>query len=174
MPPRPEDSPVIAFRHRYFPQPLLSVALTITWIVATASASMGNLAFAAGLGVVTPWMTARFWPEAPGLRGWVTLARFGVILLWDIVVANLNVARLIVSPNSRLHPMFLEVPVDIEHPLGITLFAAAITLTPGTVSANLSGDRRVLLVHSLDGHDAQSQIQFIKARYEAPLMEVFT
>jgi len=81
-------------------------------------------------------------------------------------VANLAVARRILRHPARLRPAFVEVPPDLESDL-------AISLTPGTVSARLSEDRRTRLVHCLDAPDPEAVRDDIKARYEAPLKEVF-
>ena len=67
----------------------------------------------------------------------------------------------------------MQVPLDIQHEFTITLFASTISLTPGTVSADLSLDRRYLLVHSLHVTDIDAAIAEMKQRYEAPLKEVF-
>ena len=61
----------------------------------------------------------------------------------------------------------------MRDPYVATLLASVITLTPGTVSTNLSGDRRTLLVHALDVHDPAEDVARIKRRYEAALMEIF-
>lgn len=62
----------------------------------------------------------------------------------------------------------------LEDELALTMLASIISLTPGTVSADLSDDRKILLVHSLDVADTDALVVEIKQRYEAPLLEVFT
>lgn len=57
--------------------------------------------------------------------------------------------------------------------MAISLLVCVVSLTPGSVSADLSGDRRILLVHALDVPDADALVAEIKQRYEAPLKEVF-
>ncbi|MNN12634.1 Na(+)/H(+) antiporter subunit E [compost metagenome] len=94
-------------------------------------------------------------------------------MLYDIVVANLQVARLVVGPTQTLRPAFVEIPLELTDDLPITILASVITLTPGTVSADLSADRRTLLVHGLDVPDPAGLVADIKARYEAPLKEIF-
>ena len=74
---------------------------------------------------------------------------------------------------ERLRPRFLLVPLQVESPTAITLLAAIITLTPGTVSSNVSGDRRTLLVHALSETDPEAAVALIKARYERPILEIF-
>jgi multicomponent K+:H+ antiporter subunit E len=100
------------------------------------------------------------------------LRLLGVVLL-DIVIANLRVARLILGPRARLRPAFFVVPVALRDPYPVTLLASIISLTPGTVSADLSADGRALLVHGLDVDDVPGTVSRIRARYERPLMEIF-
>ena len=101
------------------------------------------------------------------------MPRLVLRVLWDIVVANLEVARLVLGPSDRLHPAFIELPLDIDEPFVATVLASIITLTPGTVSVDIDRDRRMLLVHALDVTDIPAAIDTIKRRYEAPLTEIF-
>jgi multicomponent K+:H+ antiporter subunit E len=116
------------------------------------------------------------WTDAALLRRLVRpivgLALF-VRLVIDIVVANWQVARLVVGALDRLDPAFLEVPLDIEDPFVATLLGSIVSLTPGTVSVEIERERKVLLVHALDADDPPAMVARIKARYEAPLKEIF-
>ena len=77
------------------------------------------------------------------------------------------------DPRARLQSQFVWVPLDLTNIHGISALASIITLTPGTVAAQLSADRRHLLVHCLDVQDPDAMIREIKARYEAPMLEMF-
>jgi multicomponent K+:H+ antiporter subunit E len=103
----------------------------------------------------------------------LTLARYLAVFIWDIVIANLAVARLILGPVRRLRPAFITLPLDLENDFAITVLAHSISLTPGTVSSKVAEDRRSLLVHVLDLDDEAQLVQRIKQRYEAPLKEIF-
>jgi len=72
-----------------------------------------------------------------------------------------------------LRPVFVEVPLALETDLAISLLANTISLTPGTVSARLSADKRTLVVHTLDTGDAAALVAEIKQRYETPLKKIF-
>lgn len=159
--------------HRILPHPLLTPALAGIWLLLNNSLAPGQLLAGILLGWLIPLFTLRFWPEAVRIRRQDVLLRFLGVVLFDIVVANLAVARLIVGSPARLRPAFIEVPLDLESDLAISLLANTICLTPGTVSALLSEDRRVLLVHALDAPDPQAVREQIKSRYEAPLKAVF-
>ncbi|MCX7556978.1 Na+/H+ antiporter subunit E [Xanthomonadaceae bacterium JHOS43] len=101
------------------------------------------------------------------------LPRLIAIVLYDIVRSNIHVARLVLGPESAIKPGWVWVPLDLTNIHGITALASLITLTPGTVSAELSDDRRYLLIHALDLQDPEALIDEIKSRYEAPLKEIF-
>lgn len=91
----------------------------------------------------------------------------------DIIVANVVVAGLILGPRSRLHPAFVEVPLDVRDRYVVTILASIVSLTPGTVSADIDLQRGILLVHGLNVGDPQELIDDIKLRYEVPLKEIF-
>jgi len=95
-------------------------------------------------------------------------------VLLDIVLANFEVARRILGPEAALRPRFVWLPLDIRDPYGIAALAGIITLTPGTVSSDLSADRQYLLVHAFNCDDPAALVASIKQRYERPLMEIFT
>ncbi len=155
------------------PHPLLSAALTATWLLLNNSLAPGQLILGAVLGWLIPLFTLRFWPESVRIRKPWVLLRFTGVVLADIVLANLTVARRILGHPGRLQPAFIELPLELESELAISLLANTICLTPGTVSAQLSPDRRTLLVHALDAPDPDAVRATLKARYEAPLKEVF-
>lgn len=159
--------------HRLLPHPVLTPALAAIWLLLNNSAAPGHIALGLLLGWLIPLFTLRFWPERVRIRKPLTFLRFALIFLGDVFVANLAVARLILGHPARLRPAFVEVPLDLESDLAISLLANTICLTPGTVSARLSEDRRTLLVHCLDAPDPEAVRDDIKARYEAPLKEVF-
>jgi multicomponent K+:H+ antiporter subunit E len=158
---------------RLLPHPLLTPALAAVWLLLNNSAAPGHVLLGLLLGWLIPLFTLRFWPEPVRVRRPWLLLRLLAVLLADIVVANLAVARRILGDPARLAPAFIEVPLDLTSDLAVSLLANTICLTPGTVSARLSDDRRTLLVHALDAPDPDATRALIKARYEAPLKEVF-
>jgi multicomponent K+:H+ antiporter subunit E len=75
--------------------------------------------------------------------------------------------------NSKLRPSWIVIPLDLRTPEAITVLAGTITLTPGTVSADISNNGRSLLVHALDAPDPDAVRDEIKQRYESRLKEIF-
>ena len=112
-------------------------------------------------------------PERPRLKAWGTIVRLGLVVLRDILVSNVDVARRVLGPERAIRSRFVWVPLAIRDPHGIVALAGIITMTPGTLSSELSEDRRFLLVHALHCDDEAALVADIKARYEAPLVEIF-
>lgn len=143
------------------------------WLLLVDRIDAGQVLLAAVLAVVLPLIGQRLRPEHARMHRPLVAARLALVVLWDIVVANIHVAGLILGPESRLRSGFVWVPLDIVNPYGISALAGIITMTPGTVSVRLSTDRRYLLLHVLDFDDEAAVVDAIKRRYERPLLEVF-
>jgi len=159
---------------RFLPHPLLTLTLTAVWLMLLNDFSVGGLLFGLLLGIVVPQLTAAFWPNRPRIRNPVKIAEYLLVVLWDIFVANVKVAMIVLfKSNRKLRPHFITVPLECYSPEAITVLAGTITMTPGTVTADLSADGRSLLVHCLDTDDPEGEVQGIKQRYEARLKEIF-
>ena len=157
---------------RLLPAPLLSALLFGAWLMLNESVSTGHLLIAAVLALAVPAFTLRFSPDRPAMRRWPVAMRLTLTVLRDIVVSNIDVARRVLGPESALQPRFVWVPLDVQTPHAIVALAGIITLTPGTLSSELTDDRRFLLVHALHCTDEAALVADIKARYEAPLLEI--
>lgn len=182
---------MIARLRTWFPHPLLSLMLLAIWLLLNNSLGPGNIVLGTILALTLSRLTANFWPERPRLRKPLILLAYLVRLFGDILIANLQVAVLILGPRKRLRPTFVALPLELTDPFAITVLASVISLTPGTVSVdvlpvappgagsrepgapNTRADHQRLLVHSLDAEDAERLCQHLKQRYEAPLLEMF-
>jgi len=158
---------------RLLPSPSTSATLFAVWLVLNQSLSAGHLVLAALLAVAVPLVVGAPRDAGSTPRRPAVALRLAAIVLWDIVASSVQVARLILGPESRLRPAFFWVPLDVRDDYGIAVLAGIITMTPGTLSADLSEDRRLLLVHALHLDDEASTVATIKRRYEAPLREIF-
>jgi len=158
---------------RWLPHPLMTLTLAAVWLLLVNTFDWGQLLLGLALGVLIPRFTDAFWPERPRMKRPGLMLRYLARLLADIVVANFEVARRILGPTAKLRPAFIELEVTLRDEFAVTLLASTISLTPGTVSADLSRDRRTLLIHCLDVPDPEALCHQIRQRYEEPLREIF-
>jgi multicomponent K+:H+ antiporter subunit E len=159
---------------RLLPHPMLSLVLWLVWLALNNSIAPAHIALGAMLAWVLPLtglhLTDGTWPHLhhPGLA-----LKLALRVLGDIVVSNVEVMRRVLGPEAAIQPGFLRVPLDLTDDWAITTLAGIITLTPGTLTADVAPDRSYLLVHAFHVDDAEAIIASIKARYEAPLKEIY-
>ena len=147
---------------RLFPLPWTSLAILGLWLILASGWTVGSLVLGSILAVSVPLWTARFWPDRPLLVRLLKLLPFALLVLRDILVANVQVARQVLGPQDRLRPGFVEVPLDLADPFVATILGGIVTLTPGTVSIDIAPERRVLHVHALHVPDKAALIAAIK------------
>lgn len=158
---------------RLLPSLPLSVAVFLLWLLLVARIDAGHVLLALALAIALPLLARLLEPEDARVGRPRAVLRLALRVLWDIVLSNIEVARRILGPERAIRPGFVWVPLDLTSIHGITALASIITLTPGTLSAELAPDRRHLLVHCFNLRDADATITAIKQRYEAPLKEIF-
>lgn len=159
--------------NRLLPHSGLSVLLIAMWMVMVNDLTFGTLFLGLVVGILIPLFTAPWWPGRPHVR-FLPASAYVLLVVWDIILANFHVAAIILfKPNHALRPAWLSIPLDLTTPEAITVFAGTISLTPGTVSTDVSACGKFLLVHALHAPDPAIEIAKIKARYEARLTGIF-
>lgn len=158
---------------RWLPHPLLSALLWVVWLLLQQSLAPAHLISGAILAIVAPRLAYGFLDRASRVTSWASVLRLSALVLWDIVVSNLTVARIVLDPSSDPQPAWVRVPLDTRHPTATALLASIITMTPGTVSCVVDDERWEILVHALDCDDAAEMARQIKQRYERPLRRIF-
>lgn len=173
-----DRSPRAVPPRRWLPRPWTALWLWLAWLLLNQTLATPHVLLGLVLGLVLSRLPGG--GGAPADRdpraAWrhpIIAARLAWTVLRDIVIANLQVAARILGPADALDPRFVWIPLDVKRPRSISLLAGIITMTPGTVSAELSDDHTHLLVHGLDVDDPQQLVADIKARYETPIRELF-
>lgn len=159
---------------RIFPHPLLSLTLLLIWFALANKITLGHLILGSVLGTIIPLLTAPYWPDRPKLARPLMMVEYVAIVIWDIILANIDVAKIILfKKTGDIHSHYITIPLDVKSPEAITLLAGSITMTPGTISTMLSADASCILVHCLHTDDPDGVRDEIKNRYERRLKEIF-
>ncbi len=128
----------------------LCLALALCWLLLSGYFQILLLSLGAVSILFCVWIAMRMdlidHEGVPLHITWAVL-RYLPWLLWEIVKANLDVAKRVIDPSLPISPSLFNAPVSQKTDLGQTIYANSITLTPGTVSVDL--DPGVILVHAL-------------------------
>ena len=152
---------------------LLHILLTLAWLLLTGDASPANFGIGFLMSLLVIWFV---YPRGDGrayLKRIMGIPGFFLFFLWALFKANLRIALDIITPGNRMQPAIVGIPLDLESDLAITAFAMLLTLTPGTLSLDLSQDKRILYVHGMHVGDREEFIQQIKSGFEARVKRIF-
>jgi len=150
-----------------------AILLTGFWLLLANEVSAAQVVLGLALAAAVMGVTGRFRAMPLSVHRPKVALQLAGLFLYDIVVANLAVARAVLSPSLPIRPSFLHVPLEISEPNAAALLAGMVTLTPGTVSVDLDLEARVLTVHALLVDDEAQTVAEIKRRYEARIKEIF-
>jgi multicomponent Na+:H+ antiporter subunit E len=151
---------------------LMNVILALTWAAVTGAFTAGNLL----LGFVLSFAVILVTRQIIGVprygrrtRQVFALASF---FIWELIKANVRVAYDVITPGYQIRPGVVGIPLDVKTDAEITLLANLITLTPGTLSLDVSADRKVLYIHAMYLTDAETLRRQIKQGFERRIIEV--
>ena len=166
-------SAVNAGPRRWLSHPWLTVIIAGSWLLLQGSLAPVHWIWALILGLALPWLAHDFIGPASRVRATPMILRLALRVLGDVVVANIAVARLVLTPGRQPRSLWLRVRHGLEDPRAIALLATIITTTPGTVSCVVEEERGEIVVHALDATDPEAVAAEILQRYAEPLKEIF-
>lgn len=166
---------------------VLVLILTLTWMALQSSFTLPDLIVGLAVSYAIVALASRFLsiPFTNGGLGrsrmdsrnyarltlkWIAFIGFAV---WSIVKANIDMARIVLFRRvADIRPGIIAIPLDVKSDAGVTVLANLITLTPGTVSLDVSTDRRTIYIHCIDVQDADALRNDIKQNFERRVMEL--
>ena len=150
---------------------LINVMLALAWGAVTGSFTFVNLALGFALSSAAMWLIReQFGTSNYFRRGWL-ITSLAILFLKELVLSAVRVARLVLTPSMRIRPGFIAFPLTTNRPVEITLLANMITLTPGTLSVDVSDDGKTLYVHAIDVPDKDVLVTDIAQGFERKIME---
>jgi multicomponent Na+:H+ antiporter subunit E len=154
---------------------LLVVVLALGWAGITGSFHSLNLLLGAGIGVLAALLLRQSLSGPMPLRRLRKIASLSLLFLYELGVSAVKVAKIVLTPNLKavLNPAIVAVPLNVTSDAEIALLANLITLTPGTLSVDVSDDRRTLYVHVLALSSRDELIADIANGFERKVREVF-
>jgi multicomponent Na+:H+ antiporter subunit E len=151
-----------------------NLLLALVWVGMTGEFTPLNFAIGFALGLLILFFARRVVGTPNYLVKTVQVLELVAFLLWELLLANLRVAYDVLTPGYHMRPGVVAIPLDAKSDIEITLLANLITLTPGTLSLDVSSDRSVLYIHVMyvDNDDLDEVRRKIKSGFERRVLEV--
>lgn len=152
-----------------------NIFLPLVWMALTGAFTFANFVVGFAISTLALWLISSP-TEVTFIVFIIRFFRFVgffFFFLWELLIANLRVAYEVLTPRYQMRAAIIAIPLDAESDLEITVLANLITLTPGTLSLDVSPDRKTLYIHAMHVRDVEKFRNDIKARLEKRVMEVF-
>lgn len=150
----------------------INVALAFAWAALTGSFTLSGLIVGYALGYAALWLAQPLFPQPSPyfLRTWRAL-RLAAVFAYELIVSSLEVVWDVITPEHKSRPRIIEMPLDVEGEFAILLATNLISLTPGTLSLDITPDRKRLIVHAMFADDPAAVVASLK-RFEKLVKEV--
>ncbi|MBZ0305760.1 MAG: Na+/H+ antiporter subunit E [Anaerolineae bacterium] len=152
---------------------LLNLLLALAWLSLTGEVSEENFVFGFILGYGLLWLWRGMLGSSSYFLKGYRLLSFILYFLKELVIANVRVAVEVLTPSLQVKPAIVAVPLSVKSNREISLLANLITLTPGTLSLDISDDKKTLYVHTMYMDDPEDFRRSIKDGFEKRVQEVF-
>lgn len=154
---------------------VINLILALVWAILTDTLALSGLVVGYVIGFAALWMAKPLYGD-PGnyFVQFFRAAHLVVFFFYELLVSSVRVARAVLNPSSVQHPAFVTMPLDVKSDLEIMLVANLISLTPGTLSIDVSEDRSSLLVHAMFAEDPEAEVKALKDGMERMVMRVFS
>jgi multicomponent Na+:H+ antiporter subunit E len=152
---------------------VFNLLLAIVWVAVTGSASLVNLLFGFVLSAAALAVVREPYGGTLYLRQSLRILSLALLFLRELVKAAWAVTVTVMRPKMEVKPGIFAFPLTVDRDFEITLLANLITLTPGTLSVDVSEDRKTLYVHALDCSDPEATKRDIANGFERKIMEAF-
>jgi multicomponent Na+:H+ antiporter subunit E len=151
---------------------LWNISLAFIWAAVTGHFTLSNVA----VGMIVGYAVLFVAQPLMGPSNYFTRIHyalgFAVFYMWQMFISNLRVAYDVLSPGAHARPGVLAIPLEAKSDLEITMLANLITLTPGSVSLDVSSDRRFLYLHAMYIDDVDQYRENVKTSFERRVLEV--
>lgn len=151
----------------------INVILALAWAAVTGSFAVFNLFVGFVFGLIALWLIREQTATRAYFGRAMAFVELGALFLWELLLSALRVAAIVLRRDMKLSPGVIAYPLTVTRDVEITLLANFITLTPGTLSVDVSEDRKVLFVHCIDVPDEAATIADIRDGFERKILEAF-
>jgi multicomponent Na+:H+ antiporter subunit E len=151
---------------------LLNIILALTWAALQGQLDVANfvIGFLVSAGLI--YLFRKMFFASLYFHKVALVGKLLLIFTWELIKSNIAVLKVVMSPSIRVDSGVIAVPTELTDELALISLANMITLTPGTLTLDISPDRRYLFVHTLNLDDPEAVKRDIQTSFERYLREL--
>ncbi|MBC1422008.1 Na+/H+ antiporter subunit E [Listeria seeligeri] len=154
-------------------QLILNIILACLWMFLESSFSFATFIIGFIIGIFLLLFMRRFLGSRFYIFRLFALVKLVFRFLHDLIISTIHVSRIVLKKDMNIRPGIFRYDTTLETDWEVTMLALLITLTPGTLSIDISDDYKSIYVHSLHVPNIEEEIATIRKSYEGAIMEVF-
>ncbi|HBK80925.1 MAG TPA: Na+/H+ antiporter subunit E [Nitrospinae bacterium] len=155
------------------PLATLALSISVIWLLLRGDGSPGNFFVGLLLAVILIYFLRRTYQQERAFRRAGDIVNFIIHFTYELIVANIQVLKIVLSPQINIRPGIIAYKTECKTPLSITVLANSITLTPGTLSVDISEDQSTIFIHTLDIEHPDTVCDAIRRGLEEPVKGAF-
>lgn len=153
-------------------QIILNIIIAILWMFLQETYDFIHFLIGYIIGIGLLFLLNRFIPDEFYFKRVWAMIKLLLLFNKELILANVDVVKMVYSPKMEMQPGIIAFPTELKTNWEITLLANLISLTPGTLSVEISHDNAFIYIHAMDLPDTDETIGQIKNTFEKTIMEV--
>ncbi|MFG6148440.1 Na+/H+ antiporter subunit E [Halobacillus sp. B23F22_1] len=153
-------------------QILLNIIIAVMWMFLSETYNFTSFLVGYIIGILMLFVLQRFIPDTFYIKRVFSVVKLIMLFVRELLLSNIDIVKLAYKPNLNIQPGIFALPIDLKSNWEITLLANLISLTPGTLSLEISEDYSKIYIHAMDVPDVEQSIKDIKETFEKAIMEV--
>ncbi|MCP3030392.1 Na+/H+ antiporter subunit E [Halobacillus sp. A1] len=153
-------------------QIVLNIIIAVMWMFLSETYNFTTFLVGYLIGILMLVVLQRFIPDTFYMQRVFSVIKLILLFVRELLLSNIDIVKLVYKPKLDMKPGIFELPIDLKSNWEITLLANLISLTPGTLSLDVSEDYSKIYVHAMDIPDVEASVTEIKETFEKAIMEV--
>ncbi|MFC7320959.1 Na+/H+ antiporter subunit E [Halobacillus campisalis] len=153
-------------------QIVLNIIIAVMWMFLSETYNFTTFFVGYLIGILMLVVLQRFIPDTFYMQRVFSVIKLILLFVRELLLSNIDIVKLVYKPKLDMKPGIFELPIDLKSNWEITLLANLISLTPGTLSLDVSEDYSKIYVHAMDIRDVEASVTEIKETFEKAIMEV--
>lgn len=149
----------------------INLALAVVWAALSGGFTLAGLMVGFIVGYFTLWVMQPLFPASRYCQKLLGVIRLALFFIWELLISSFRVAWSVIMPLRQSKPGIISIPLDVSSDTEITVLGNLISLTPGSLSLDVSENRKHLVVHAMFIEDPQAFRRDIKQGMEHRVQE---